>query len=125
MTGSLCRGAIALSKPSLALGRGRSWDRHVASGRVGAVTFLESCRHCSQWVARRAGWSKPGVGIATPEGAQRIRRLWRPDQDVTTRARRDEAFREGERENAELRRGNEILKTVSAFFAAELDRPAE
>ncbi len=28
------------------------------------------------------------------------------------------------RENAELRRVNEILKTASAFFAAELDRPS-
>ena len=27
------------------------------------------------------------------------------------------------RENAELRRANEILKAASAFFAAELDRP--
>lgn len=27
------------------------------------------------------------------------------------------------RENAELRRANEILKTASAFLAAELDRP--
>ena len=27
------------------------------------------------------------------------------------------------RENAELRRANSILKTASAFFAAELDRP--
>jgi transposase len=28
------------------------------------------------------------------------------------------------RENAELRRANQILRTASAFFAAELDRPA-
>jgi len=28
------------------------------------------------------------------------------------------------RDNAELRRANEILKTASAFFAAELDRPS-
>ena len=28
-----------------------------------------------------------------------------------------------EKENAELRRANAILKTASAFFAAELDRP--
>lgn len=28
------------------------------------------------------------------------------------------------RENAELRRANEILRTASAFFAAQLDRPA-
>jgi transposase len=27
------------------------------------------------------------------------------------------------RENAELRRANEILKAASAFFAAELNRP--
>ena len=29
-----------------------------------------------------------------------------------------------ERENRELRRANQILKSVSAFFAAELDRPS-
>jgi transposase len=29
-----------------------------------------------------------------------------------------------ERENRELRRANHILKTASAFFAAELDRPS-
>lgn len=34
-----------------------------------------------------------------------------------------EKIRQLERENAELRRANEILKTASAFFAAELDRP--
>jgi transposase len=28
-----------------------------------------------------------------------------------------------EKENKELRRSNEILKSASAFFAAELDRP--
>ena len=37
----------------------------------------------------------------------------------------DEARRiaELERENRELRRANAILKSASAFFAAELDRP--
>ena len=30
-----------------------------------------------------------------------------------------------ERENRELRRANAILKTASAFFAAELDRPQQ
>jgi transposase len=40
---------------------------------------------------------------------------------VTTNAQ--EEIRRLERENAELRRANEILKTASAFFAAELDRP--
>ena len=32
-------------------------------------------------------------------------------------------IKELKREVAELRRANEILKTASAFFAAELDRP--
>ena len=34
-----------------------------------------------------------------------------------------EKIKELKRENAELRRANEILKSASAFFAAELDRP--
>ena len=32
-------------------------------------------------------------------------------------------IRELKKEVAELRRANEILKSASAFFAAELDRP--
>ena len=43
---------------------------------------------------------KPGV---TTEAAQRIKQL--------------------EKENAELRKANEILKAASMFFAKELDRP--
>ena len=39
-----------------------------------------------------------------------------------TRAER-ERLKALERENRELRRANEILKSASAFFAAELDRP--
>jgi transposase len=44
------------------------------------------------------------------------------DQPGTTT---DDATRlaELERENRELRRANAILKSASAFFAAELDRP--
>lgn len=40
---------------------------------------------------------------------------------VTTDAH--EEIKRLKRENAELRRANEILKAASAFFAAELDRP--
>ncbi|MCP9945321.1 transposase [Streptomyces somaliensis] len=42
--------------------------------------------------------------------------------DRLTSAEREE-LRRLRRENAELRRANEILKAASAFFAAELDRP--
>ena len=40
----------------------------------------------------------------------------------TTTSERDR-IKALEKENAELRRANAILKTASAFFAAELDRP--
>ena len=43
----------------------------------------------------------------------------RPGLATTERQR----LRDLERENRELRRANAILKTASAFFAAELDRP--
>ncbi len=43
----------------------------------------------------------------------------RPGISTTDRARLGRL----ERENRELRRANAILKTASAFFAAELDRP--
>ena len=39
------------------------------------------------------------------------------------RTEAQEEIRKLKRENAELRRANEILKTASAFFAAEIDRP--
>lgn len=60
---------------------------------------VESLR---RWVeqARIDQGAKPGV---TTDAQAEIRRL--------------------KRENAQLRRANEILKTASAFFAAELDRP--
>jgi transposase len=54
------------------------------------------------WVDREEIDTGAKAGITTAE-AQRIAEL--------------------ERENRELRRANEILKTASAFFATELDRP--
>ncbi len=49
----------------------------------------------------------------------------RIDAGLTRAKSREELaeIRQLKRENAELRRANEILKTASAFFAAELDRP--
>ena len=45
-----------------------------------------------------------------------------PEPGVSSDDRR--RLEELERENRELRRANAILKTASAFFAAELDRPS-
>jgi transposase len=57
-----------------------------------------------KWVrqAEVDGGARPGL---TTEEATDIKRL--------------------KRENAELRRANEILKAASTFFAAELDRPQQ
>jgi transposase len=71
--------------------------RHVA-GLLGMNT--ETLRVWIHRVEVDAG-TKPGV---TTDAAEEIKRL--------------------RRENAELRRANEILKSASVFFAKELDRPA-
>jgi transposase len=67
------------------------------------------------------------LGITTPETVRKwVRRLeidagQRPG--VTTEEAAE--VKRLRRENAELRRANEILKAASAFFAAELDRPQQ
>jgi transposase len=77
----------------------------------------------SQWAAITAVAEKLGIGTAE------TLRKW------VRRAEIDDGRRPGltseehaeikrlKRENAELRRANEILKAASSFFAAELDRP--
>ena len=77
--------------------------------------------YASQWAAICSIAHKFGVSAETL-------RKW------VRRAETDEGLRPGltteerqrlqqlERENRELRRANEILKSASAFFAAELDR---
>lgn len=71
--------------------------RHVAS-KLGVST--EALRKWHRRAQIDAG-SRPGVSSAESAELKRLKR-----------------------ENAELRRANEILKTASAFFAAELDRPS-
>jgi transposase len=65
------------------------------------------------------------LGITTPETVRKWIRRTEIDSGqrpgVTTEETAE--IRRLRRENAELRRANEILKAASAFFAAELDRP--
>ena len=81
--------------------RDETGERHGAVQRVARqLGFgVETVR---KWVnqADVDGGQRPGV---TSEDNAKIRRL--------------------EQENRELRRANEILRSASAFFAAELDRP--
>jgi transposase len=76
------------------------WPRSVRSRRSWVSAPR---RRCAKWVrqAEVDAGQRPG---ATSEESAEVKRL--------------------RRENAELRRANEILKAASAFFAAELDRPS-
>jgi transposase len=78
----------------------------------------------SEYEAIRAVAGKLGIG--TPESL----RKWIRQSEVDAGRRPGVTTEESaeikrlRRENAELRRANEILKAASAFFAAELDRPS-
>ena len=69
---------------------------------VAAKLGIGSAETLRKWVRRAEVDAGQRAGVSTEESAE-LRRL--------------------RRENAELRRANEILKAASAFFAAELDRP--
>jgi transposase len=77
----------------------------------------------SQWAAIGAVASKLGIGSAE------TLRKWVRRAEVDAGERPGISSEERaeikalKKENAELRRANEILKAASSFFAAELDRP--
>jgi transposase len=77
-------------------------SEHAASKEVAAKLGIGTAETLRKWVrqAQVDAGSRPGV--STDEAAE-VKRL--------------------RRENAELRRANEILKAAAAFFGAELDRP--
>ena len=89
--------------------------------RAVRMVLVHTEGHGSQWAAIQSIAGKLGM---SPETL----RLW------VRRAERDEGLRPGltsdersrmkalERENRELRRANEILKSAATFFGAELDR---
>jgi transposase len=77
----------------------------------------------SDWPAICAVAQKLGIGTA--ETLRKWVRQAEVDAGTRPGATSEESaeIRRLKRENAELRRANEILKAASAFFAAELDRP--
>ena len=89
--------------------------------RAVRMVFEHATEYESQWAAIRSISEKFGMTAETL-------RTW------VRQAERDAGLREGlttaererlrqlERENRELRRSNEILKSAAAFFGAELDR---
>jgi transposase len=92
--------------------------------RQRALRMLEEALpgHETEYAAIRHVGAKLGVG---PETLRKWKRRSEIDSGVRPGVTSDEhaEIKRLKRENAELRRANEILKAASAFFAAELDRP--
>jgi transposase len=92
--------------------------------RQRALRMLEESLgdHETEYAAIRHVASKLGVGTESL-------RKWRRQSETDSGSRpgvtsaESAEIRRLKKENAELRRANEILKAASAFFAAELDRP--
>jgi transposase len=99
-------------------------SRYSADFRARAVRLVAEARpeHQTEWAAMTSVAAKLGVSAETV-------RKWVRRAEVDAGARPGVTSEESaelkrlRRENAELRRANEILKSASAFFAAELDRP--
>ena len=90
--------------------------------RAVRLVFEHQGEHTSQWAALISIASKIGC---TPETLRKWVRRAETDQGQRSGMTTDdrERLKSLERENKELRRANDILRTASAFFAqAELDR---
>jgi len=85
------------------------------------MVFEHTEEYGSQWAAIRSIAGKIGM---SPETLRRWVRQAERDGGLRPGLTSDERSRmkELERENRELRRANEILKSAAAFFGAELDR---
>jgi len=90
--------------------------------RAVRLVFEQRSEHPSQWAAIVSVASKIGCTAQTLQNW--IRQAEREASKATGGSPSEaERIRALERENRELKRANEILKTASAFFAqAELDR---
>ena len=104
---------------------GRRSSNYPPELRERAVRMVAEVRpeYPSDWPAICAVASRLGIG-----SAETLRKWVRQAEvDAGTRpgvtTEESAEMRRLKRENAELRRANEILKAASAFFAAELDRP--
>lgn len=95
-----------------------------AEFRQRALRMIEESmpEHETEYAAIRHVGAKLGVG---PETLRKWRRRAEVDSGQRPGVTSEELaeIKRLRRENTELRRANEILRTASAFFAAELDRP--
>ena len=85
------------------------------------MVFEHTHEHGSQWAAIESISGKLGM---MPKTLRRWVRQAKRNEGLRQGPTTDERLRmkELERENCELRRANEILKSTAAFFGAHLDR---
>jgi transposase len=106
---------------------GGSSRRYPPELRERAVRMVAeiSDQHHSEWAAISEVARLLGVGCA--ETVRKWVRQGQVDAGARPGITTDESaeVKRLRQENAELRRANAILKTASAFFAAELDRPQQ
>jgi transposase len=99
-------------------------SRHPAEVRERAVRLVVEHRdqYPSEWAAICSIAEKFGVSSETLRKWVRQAQIDQGQRPGTTSTETAELARL-RRENAELKRANEILKSAASFFAAELDRP--
>ncbi len=104
---------------------GRTSKRYPVELRERAVRMVEEVRgdHESEWAAMNKVAELLGIG--TVETVRKWCRQAEIDAGSRPGLTTDESaeLKRLKRENAELKRANAILRSASAFFAAELDRP--
>ena len=104
---------------------GNRSTRYPVELRERAVRMVGEIRadHESEWAAMTQVAMLLGIG--TPETVRKWCRQAEIDAGRRPGTTTDESaeLKRLRRENAELRRANGILRSASAFFAAELDRP--
>lgn len=103
------------------MARGSSFSKEQKDRAVRLVAEAVP-HHASEYQAIASVAAKIGASTETVRKWVRQSEVDAGDRPGVTTNESDELKRL-RRENAELRRANEILKTASAFFAAELDRP--
>lgn len=104
---------------------GRTSTRYPVELRERAVRMVTEIRsdHESDWAAMRQVATL--LGVRTPETVRKWCRQSEVDAGKRPGVTSEESaeLKRLKRENAELKRANAILRSASAFFAAELDRP--